>query len=50
MKKKQAKQKIDLNETIDILDYLGKNNQFRPRLVIGFSAETEKLLQNSKVN
>ena len=48
MKKKQAKQKIDLNETIDILDYLGKNNQFRPRLVIGFSAETEKLLQNSK--
>ena len=46
--KKQAKQKIDLNETIDILDYLGKNNQFRPRLVIGFSAETEKLLQNSK--
>ncbi len=48
MKKKQAKQKIDLNETIDILNYLGKNNQFRPRLVIGFSAETEKLLQNSK--
>ena len=48
IKKKQAKEKIDLNETTDILNYLGKNNQFRPRLVIGFSAETEKLLQNSK--
>ena len=33
---------------MDILDYIGKNNRFRPRLVIGFSAETEKLLQNSK--
>ena len=33
---------------MDILDYIGKNNRFRPKLVIGFSAETEKLLQNSK--
>ena len=27
---------------------MGKNNRHRPKLVIGFSAETEKLLQNSK--
>ncbi len=48
IKKNKAKGRIDLNGTIDILNYLGKNNQYRPKLVIGFSAETEKLLQNSK--
>ena len=48
IKKNQTKERIDLNGTIDILNYLGKNNQYRPKLVIGFSAETEKLLQNSK--
>ena len=48
IKKNQAKERIDLDGTIDILNYLGKNNQHRPKLVIGFSAETEKLLQNSK--
>ncbi len=48
IKKNKAKERIDLNGTIDILNYLGKNNQNRPKLVIGFSAETEKLLQNSK--
>ena len=49
IKKNQLKDRIDLNGTIDILNYLGKNNQNRPKLVIGFSAETEKLLQNSKI-
>ena len=48
IKKNQAKERMDLDGTIDILNYLGKNNQHRPKLVIGFSAETEKLLQNSK--
>ena len=38
-----------MDETVDILNYIGKNNQNRPKLVIGFSAETEKLLQNSKI-
>ena len=37
-----------MDSTIDILNYIGKNNQHRPKLVIGFSAETEKLLQNSR--
>ena len=37
-----------MDNTIDILNYIGKNNQHRPKLVIGFSAETEKLLQNSR--
>ena len=31
----------------DILEYLSKNNKHRPRLVAGFSAETENLTKNS---
>ena len=49
MKKNKSKERIDLDGTIDILNYIGKNNQHRPKLVIGFSAETEKLLHNSKI-
>ena len=48
IKKIKEKENIELNNTIDILNYIGKNNQHRPKLVIGFSAETEKLLQNSR--
>ena len=49
IKKNKIKDSIDLDGTIDILNYIGKNNQYRPKLVIGFSAETENLLNNSKV-
>tara|TARA_Y200000002_G_scaffold189525_1_gene156414 strand:- start:3092 stop:4318 length:1227 start_codon:yes stop_codon:yes gene_type:complete len=49
IKKNKSKERIDLDGTIDILNYIGKNNQHRPKLVIGFSAETEKLLHNSKI-
>ena len=31
----------------DILEYICKNNKYRPRLVAGFSAETENLIKNS---
>ena len=31
----------------DILEYISKNNKHRPRLVAGFSAETENLTKNS---
>ena len=31
----------------DILEYISKNNKHRPRLVAGFSAETESLTKNS---
>ena len=34
-------------KTSDILDFLGKSNKSRPKLVVGFSAETENLIQNS---
>jgi len=49
IKKNKLKERIDLDDTIDILNFIGKNNQHRPKLVIGFSAETENLLQNSKI-
>ena len=48
IKKNKIKENLVLNKTVDILDYIGKNNFHRPKLVIGFSAETEKLIQNAK--
>ena len=43
---------INLIQNNDILEYISKNNKHRPRLVAGFSAETENLLKNSisKIN
>ena len=41
--------KIDLEKNGDILDFLSKNNKARPRIVVGFSAETENIIQNSKL-
>ncbi len=39
---------INLEKNKDILEYLSKNNRLRPKLVVGFSAETENLIKNSK--
>ena len=48
IKKDQGSRRyIELEKNIDILEYLGKNNRYRPKLVVGFSAETEKLSKNS---
>ena len=38
---------IDLENNQDIVEYLGKNNKNRPRIVVGFSAETENLNKNA---
>ena len=38
---------LDLEKNKDILEYLGKNNKLRPKVLVGFSAETENLIQNS---
>jgi phosphopantothenoylcysteine decarboxylase/phosphopantothenate--cysteine ligase len=38
---------LNLKKNEDILEYLGKNNKLRPKLVVGFSAETENLIENS---
>ena len=39
---------IKLEKNLDILEYLCKTNKNRPKIVIGFSAETENLIINSK--
>jgi|TARA_B110000211_G_scaffold56101_1_gene62531 phosphopantothenoylcysteine decarboxylase/phosphopantothenate--cysteine ligase len=38
---------LNLEKNKDILEYLGKSNKLRPRLLVGFSAETENLIENS---
>ena len=50
--KQKLKKRLNLNEiklekNPDILEFLGKNNRFKPKLLVGFSAETENLLENS---
>ena len=52
-KKSKIKKEIQMNEievekNTDILGYLGKNNRYKPKLLIGFAAETENLMKNSK--
>tara|TARA_A100001015_G_scaffold321551_1_gene452916 strand:+ start:4851 stop:6077 length:1227 start_codon:yes stop_codon:yes gene_type:complete len=49
IKKESFQENLRIKKTEDILDYVGKNNLYRPKLVIGFSAETENLIRNSKI-
>ena len=46
IKKKEGLQ-LNLTKTKDILSYVSKHNSLRPKLVIGFSAETHNLDDNS---
>ena len=46
-KEKQNFNSLDLEQNIDILSYLGKNNKLKPKLLVGFSAETENLIRNA---
>ena len=39
---------LNLEKNLDILEFLGKNNKFRPKLIVGFSAEIENVIENSK--
>jgi phosphopantothenoylcysteine decarboxylase / phosphopantothenate---cysteine ligase len=48
-KKDKNLSEISLKKNADILDFLGKNNKARPRIVVGFSAETENVIENSKL-
>tara|TARA_B100001142_G_scaffold202485_1_gene200886 strand:+ start:8562 stop:9764 length:1203 start_codon:yes stop_codon:yes gene_type:complete len=45
--KKQEKLTINLEKNIDILNYVSKHNSKRPKLVIGFAAETNNLDKNA---
>ena len=38
---------LKLEKNIDILEHLGKSNKYRPKFLVGFSAETENVLKNS---
>ena len=51
-KKQKIKKKIKLDQikleyNPDILEFLGKNNRYKPKLLVGFSAETENIINNS---
>ena len=49
IKKKETNfDNLQLEKNPDILDYLSKSNKARPKIVVGFSAETENVIQNSK--
>jgi len=47
IKKDDDLDQIKIEKNIDILGYLGKNNRYRPKLLVGFSAETENVIKNS---
>ena len=50
--KKQDKLNLELEKNVDILNYVSNHNSLRPRLVIGFAAETNdlKYYANRKLN
>ena len=45
--KKQEELTIKFEKNIDILNYVSNHNSMRPRLVVGFSAETNNLEENA---
>ena len=46
--KKQVCLNLDLEKNIDILNYVSKHNSLRPKLVIGFAAETNNIRENAE--
>jgi len=46
--KKQAYLNLELEKNIDILNYVSKHNSLRPKLVIGFAAETNDIQMNAQ--
>jgi phosphopantothenoylcysteine decarboxylase/phosphopantothenate--cysteine ligase len=50
--KKQDKFNLELEKSVDILNYISNHNSLRPELVIGFAAETNDLenFANKKLN
>ena len=47
--KKKVSMDLNLEKNIDILSHISKHNSLRPKLVIGFAAETNNLIENSKL-
>ena len=46
--KKQDHLYLEFEKNIDILNYVSKHNSLRPKLVIGFAAETNNVQQNAQ--
>ena len=46
--KKNENLNLELEKNIDILNYVSKHNSLRPKLVIGFAAETNEIETNAK--
>ena len=46
--KKQESLYLEFEKNIDILNYISKHNSLRPKLVIGFAAETNNVEENAK--
>ncbi len=46
-KDQEIQSSIKIEKNKDILEFLGKNNKFRPKIVVGFSADTENLNANA---
>ena len=46
--KKQEFINLELEKNTDILNYVAKHNSLRPKLVIGFAAETNNIRENAK--
>ena len=47
--KKKENINLSLEKNIDILGHISKHNSLRPKIVIGFAAETDNLTKNSKI-
>jgi phosphopantothenoylcysteine decarboxylase/phosphopantothenate--cysteine ligase len=46
--KKQEYLNLGLEQNIDILNYVSNHNSLRPKLVIGFAAETNNVQENAE--
>ena len=46
--KKNDQQNINLTKNVDIISHVSKHNSLRPKLTVGFAAETENIDENAK--
>ncbi len=46
--KKKENMSLDLEKNVDIISHISKHNSLRPKIVIGFAAETNNLVENSQ--
>ena len=46
--KKSENMSLDLEKNVDIISHVSKHNSLRPRIVIGFAAETDNVVENSQ--